>query len=95
MQNVPSDKTSGMDFARSRLIMESPLDITADVEARRHRARVAGFKLVIGGALMPVGYTLAALKTYGHFKTAPTIIAVVASVLCLALGTWALIRTRR
>jgi hypothetical protein len=44
---------------------------------------------------MPVGYALAALKTYGHFKTAPTIIAVAASVLCLALGTWALIRTRR
>jgi len=66
-----------------------------DPEERRRKARVAGFKLLIGGLLGLPAYAFASLKTFGHFKTVPAVIAITVCVVFVALGTYALIKTRR
>jgi hypothetical protein len=76
-------------------IMETSFSQTEDNEARRRKARTAGLKLLIAGILMPPAYVFASLKTFGHLKTVPAIIAFTVAAVCLTLGAWALIRTRR
>jgi len=62
------------------------------IRRRRVANRITALEIVAAGLVLPLLYALSTVMMFNDFKTLPTIIVGVCSVLCIGLGIWLFVR---
>ena len=71
-----------------------PLSEEQKAKRRRTANRLAALEIMVAGLALPLLYVLSTVMMFNDFKTIPTMIVGVCSVLCFALGIWLFARNR-